>query len=519
MINFRSECDKYYVKQSIVIVIALLLVLGGLFFTNCYAQQKLFEGKKITVMSYAGGTEGPISSALYHWRPTWEEMTGAKLEIIEVPFAQMHEKMFMDLMTKTGSFDGFIVGNWEYGELIANDYISPIDQWFDDTRFPTWPKDGSGAENELHMWEGRWYGALFDMDSQYLYYRYDVLNNPEYQEKFKAEKGYDMPNPPKTLQQLLEVAAFFNGWDWNNDGEADAGTSWALKGGGQGIALHFMPISAQFTVLPGKIDRYHGVYWFDPEDMKPLVNKPGMVEALKYMVKLANTGPQAMKGWDLGEAWDYFLGGKSVFCLSWGDIGPLAQESTSKIKGKLGVTPIPGSEIVYDNSSQRLINLDKPNEVGHCLGGWHLVLSKLSKNPEVFYHLMAYLSSEPITQWCAVTGWDGVDVGRKCQYPPPFGTLPIYEYVKAGWDEGDALRFTGAVNQNYSRLTMWPLLRIPGAWEYFSAFDVYLSEALIERLSPQDAMDKAAKEFEDITNRIGREKQSIIYRRSLGLMP
>ena len=49
----------------------------------------------------------------------------------------------------------------------------------------------------LYTWQGKLYGVLFDADAQILYYRKDVLSNPEFQEKFKAKLGYDLPNPPK----------------------------------------------------------------------------------------------------------------------------------------------------------------------------------------------------------------------------------------------------------------------------------------------------------------------------------
>ena len=60
----------------------------------------------------------------------------------------------------------------------------------------------------LYTWQGKLYGVLFDADAQILYYRKDVLGNADYQEKFKSKLGYDLPNPPKTMKEMHDVASF-----------------------------------------------------------------------------------------------------------------------------------------------------------------------------------------------------------------------------------------------------------------------------------------------------------------------
>ena len=137
-----------------------------------------------------------------------------------------------------------------------------------------------------------------------------------------SEHGYDLPAPPRTWQQLLDVATCFNGKNRDaNDDEADSGMVLHLKVGEQGH-FHFQSLSASFAVTPGpEVTQHHNVYWFDPTDMKPLINSPGHVRALEFLLDLHQTGPAAQVGWSLGEAWDYFLRGKAVFVFSWGDVG------------------------------------------------------------------------------------------------------------------------------------------------------------------------------------------------------
>ena len=64
---------------------------------------------------------------------------------------------------------------------------------------------------------------------QILYYRKDVLANTAYQEKFKSKLNYELPNPPKSMKEMHDVAEFFTGWDWNGDGKEDWGISLHAK--------------------------------------------------------------------------------------------------------------------------------------------------------------------------------------------------------------------------------------------------------------------------------------------------
>ena len=61
----------------------------------------------------------------------------------------------------------------------------------------------------LYTWQGKLYGVLLDADAQILYYRKDVLGNQDYQENFKSKLGYDLPNPPKTMQEMHDRILFY----------------------------------------------------------------------------------------------------------------------------------------------------------------------------------------------------------------------------------------------------------------------------------------------------------------------
>lgn len=480
---------------------------------------KPWEGQTITVFVIAEGPEAGISGPFYHFRDEWEQMTGAKLEIAEFPFGELHEKMLTDILTGAGRYDIFVVGAWEYGDLIAANGIIPTDQFYGDPRFPEWPKDlAPNVANYNYIWGGQWYGVPNDADGQVLYYRKDILTDPQWQEAFKAEKGYDLPVPPTTWDELYDISAFFNGQDWNGDGEPDSGISMHLKVGGQGM-FHFTSLSAPFVVLPGpKVDNVHNTYWFDFETMEPIINEPGHVRALEFLQKLAKTGPDAQLGWTLGEAWDYFLRGKAIFTFSWGDVGSLAQDpERSEIKGKLGVSILPGVYEVYDRGAKEFVKLDEPNVVGNTTGGtWHGVISSLSKNPELAYHLLSFHAAVDKARFYAYHGWEGVDIGRESQFIEPYGTNTLQGFLDAGWDENDIQEYNKAYYDTYYAETVLPYLRIRGSFEYLTALDQALSKAMTGELTAQQALDLVAGDFRKITERLGKEQQLQLYRDSFG---
>ena len=282
------------------------------------------------------GPKGGISGPLHQLRPAWEQLTGAKLEILMIPVAELLNKTLTGLQFGGAQFDGVIQGAWFMGEYVTADLLRPIDDFVGDKRFPHWdPEWLPDTLLDLHAWDGKMYGVLNDSDGQVLYWRHDILTNPQWQERFKKDTGQDMPFPVRTWRDVIDIARFFHGKTW--DTEADSATQGSESDPGTGVVLHlkvneygmfhFMSLSAPFTVIRGnRVDRGINNYWFDPKTMEPLINQPGHVRALETLIELAQYGPKAQVGWDIGTAWDWFLRGKCIFTYSFGDVGALAQD-------------------------------------------------------------------------------------------------------------------------------------------------------------------------------------------------
>jgi multiple sugar transport system substrate-binding protein len=482
--------------------------------------QKPFEGASIAVTVNNSGPKGGISGPLYRLRPAWEELTGATLEIVEMPLAEQLPTTINDLSLGLNQFDGFMQGAWYMGEYVTPGYILPIDDWIADGRFFQWdPAWWPPSLAKIHQWEGQTYGTLNDSDGQVLYWRDDILSSADWQAQYEAEVGSPMPYPVKTWDDVIAIAQFFDGKNWDeNDADPDSGIVMHFRVNEQGM-FHFMSMSASYVVRPGDtVDRCTNNYWFDPATMEPLVNSEGHVRALEKLVELSQYGPDAQVGWDLGTAWDYFLRGKSIFVFSWGDVGALVQDTArSKIQGKLGASILPGSTEVYNMCDNAWETLEEPNVVGNTTGGsWHGIISSKSPNPEVVYSLYSFMAAKPVHLWNIYRGWTGVDPGVSTDFLPPNGTADLQGFLDVGWNENDVKVYTQAYYDNFFAETMLPYLRINGAEEYWRALDQNLSKAMVGELDAKTALDNTATEWAAITERRGLDLQLQQYQQSMG---
>jgi multiple sugar transport system substrate-binding protein len=219
----------------------------------------------------------------------------------------------------------------------------------------------------------------------------------------------------------------------------------------------------------------------------------------------------------LGQSWDHFLRGKAALTFTFGDLGGLAQQKGSLVKGKIGTAPLPGTLAYYNIQTGQWAQTDKPNQVGNTTGGsWAGVISKFSKSPEATYYLLALMATKEKSRIYAARGWDGVDPGRFSHFLPPQGTARLEDYLAAGWDATDVQLYTAAYYENFNNPLQVPYLRIPGMFSYLTALDIHLFEAAQGQLAPEEALKETTLDFEELTNRLGREQQAQVYRASLG---
>jgi multiple sugar transport system substrate-binding protein len=469
-----------------------------------YLNSKPYKDTTINVMALRLA----VGDCVEYHAPRWEEETGAHVNIAKIPIDTLHKEIFADLKGP-GQYDAYQTAAWYYGDFFTSDQpdIVEIAPFLKDPRFPYWdPDQFLPAMKRLYTWQGKLYGVLFDADCQILYYRKDVLGNTSYQEKFKSKLGYDLPNPPKNMKEMHDVASFFTGWDWNGDGKDDWGISLHAKVNEQGF-FHFLTLAAPYVVSPN--NKY---FYFNPDDMKPLINSEGHLRALEDYVKFLSNGPKEQIGWTLPEGWKPFLSGHAVMEATWGDLPTLAQDRAhSSVQGRVGASIIPGTTEAFNPLTGQWEQFPL-NVVGNTNGGtWHCVISRLSKQKEATYDFLAFMANKKNAFFNCVNGWTGVQPAMKYEYFPPVGSGSVVEWENQGWDKADALVYLQAYYQNLVLPEQEIYLRIPGAADYWHGLDVRISSVLAGKTQPKEALDDIYQAWEQITDRIGRESQKKLY--------
>ena len=474
-----------------------------------YLQSKPYKNTTINVMVIRSA----VGDCVEYHAPRWEEETGAHVNVTKVPIDTLHQEIFADLKGP-GQYDAYQTGAWFYGDFFTSEEpaIVEIASFLKDPKYPYWnPDQFLPAMRRLYTWQGKLYGVLFDADAQILYYRKDVLGNANFQDKFKSKLGYDLPNPPKTMKEMHDVASFFTGWDWNGDGKDDWGISLHAKVNEQGF-FHFLTLAAPYVISPS--NKY---FYFNPDDMKPLINSEGHLRALEDYVRFLANGPSEQIGWTLEQGWNVFLTGHAVMEPTWGDLPTLAQDrARSSVQGRVGATIIPGTTESFNPLTNQW-EQSSLNAVGNTNGGsWHCVISRLSKQKEAAYDFLAFMANKRNAFFNVTNGWTGVQPAMKYEYFAPVGTGKVEEWENQGWDKDDAIAYLNAYYANLVLPAQQIYLRIPGAAEYWHELDVRISSVLSGARKPKEALDDIYQAWEQITDRYGRESQKKLYAESYG---
>jgi multiple sugar transport system substrate-binding protein len=480
----------------------------------CEGDACLGAGKELTIQCIDDSVKIPWEEV----RAEYEAATGATVTLVFDPLAEAFPKLLDDQASGSNQFDVAMIGMWWLGELVYGEYLLSYDDMYADTsgKFPKINvEDELPGIQALRQYDGKKYVVPYDCDGQALYYRRDLLTDPTHMEAFQTEYGYELA-PPQTWEQVRDIAKYFNGKPLGGDAGNGHGISMHLKVGGQGM-FHYMALSAPFVIGPENPN----LYWFDPDNMDPLVESEGHRRAMAVYAELVQYGPEAMAGWSLGEAWDYFLRGNAVFTYSWGDVAPLAVERNSFVKGKIGTAPLPGTMAYVNPKTGEEYPTETPNQVGNTIGGsWAGVILASTDEPELAYYWLALTATEEKQRFYAARGTDGVDPGRLSQMPSDVvegGTGDIADYTAQGWDEVDAKEYVKAYYDTFQNPSQFPYLRIPGTAEYWNAMDIRLSEAVTGQSTPEEALTNMANDFRDINDRLGVDIQLDVYKKSLGL--
>lgn len=411
-----------------------------------------------------------------------------KLGITLVPDAEptpTHYLLAMrDWMSGGGSYDIVtLLPRWN-GEFMGMGYLLALNDFMDGDEV-AWEGYNDIIERYRKTyceWGGKIYAYIQDGDAAIMYYRKDILGNPEYQAKFKAKYGYDLPVPPETWKQLEDVADFFNGWDWDGDGEVE-----------YGIGFHPWHEELLITSFAACfMSRSNGKLFFD-KDMHPQINNKYGIETLNIMKHLYKDTPPGWLGYTWTESFSIFIEGHVALSLNYGDTGKVilnpgtfAGYGGPELQPKIGYSLWPatyhnGEPVVYD-----------PIFFGRIMG-----IPRFSKHPKAAFEVIKEVSRPERKILHCSNIRSGTDIFAYSLQDPKKWTINIDpEFIKI---------YAKALDYGV------PDIMIPSSEQYYRLLGVQVQKFLTGEQDAKATLVRIESDWERTTDQLGREKMIIAW--------
>lgn len=443
-----------------------------------------FNNVTINLVGDAGHNLKPYE----FWKDEFAQ-AGIIIKTIEVPFEGVYEKEKTEFVAGSGAFDVVTFYPAYIGDFAGNGYLEPLDEYMKKDPAAVW--DPNAKDVLAPFWElyckfgGKVYALPIDGDVHMLMYRKDLFGNADEQAAFKARYGKDL-KPPETWEDWLQVGEFFT----RKKGEKLAGQT--LDRDFYGSA-EFAKRGFSFAWF---VDRWaaFGEPYFD-ENMKPQVNSPNAVKALQNFVDSLKNAPPDVRGYGYDELRDALLKGAVAMVVQWTDVPKKGADPTqSEIAGKLGVGRVPGWEIGGTVVHRAMMPV-----------GRVVAVAKDSKNKEAAYWVAKHVSYDRSLEDVS-TALTGLDPYREHHFtnPQAYAMFPSKEEAQLYLNGVKAAMADG-----------YPEIFIPGAAQYEDSLDLHVNKALAGEETPQQALDAVVKEWDAITDKLGRDRQIQLWKQAL----
>jgi len=391
----------------------------------------------------------PSTDAFQKMTAEFEELTGisVKWEVMEEGY--LKNKQLLDYTGRTGTYDVLMVDGFWISEYGAKKVVEPLDDYIADaTLTPEWfdYEDIVPAyRNGISKYDGNTYGIPTAGETRFIAYRTDLF------EKYGKE-------PPKTMDEFLELAQFFNG---KEDGLYGVSMR-AQRGTHAASGL----LSIMYNFGGGFINQQTG---------EATVNDPKSVQAMQFYVDLLKNAPKDVASYTHEEALSAFTTGKAAM---WLDATALATRildaGSSQVADKVAFVPTP----------------EGPEGRASALAGWNMSISSLSEKKEAAWAFIVFMNSKEKAKEYVQEG--GVPVRTSIYTDEELAASDISYPVQ--------LEALNDANVLVEKGISW----IPPHEKLGQILDrvgYYVSAAMFGEMTVQEAADKAQKEVQDITGK------------------
>lgn len=438
----------------------------------------------------------PIAGPAFRHASTFSELTGSPVELRRLKFKNLYDEIMISFVTGTHPGDVLIIPPaWvpDFAPFLSEVPDAQLKSLATALIQPVY-------KEPLMKWDGRWLAMTVDGDVHIGAYRKDLFESQRFRQAFAREYGRSL-EPPRTWAEYIEIAGFFDG-QTDESGQRIFGTLEAYAEGGQRmwyLISHAVPYASH--------PQFPGYLFFDPTTMAPTINSPAWKRAVEEYVRLKNYGPPDADALDSHSVRQRFARGEAAMAIDWSDLGVLTTDpETSAVAGNVGFFALPGSRRVWNPDQQNWDMLGHARAVPFlALGGWVAVVPASTTDQERAWAFVDWYGSPANSLEDLRDGSTGIN---------PYRSTHLTNAV--GWGEmmgkAAAEQYLNVLKDSLSAPQVAHELRIPGYRAYMGALDTQLRAVLAGTVSIDEALNTAAVQWDEITDRLGRESQLRHYR-------
>ena len=411
--------------------------------------------------------------------PMWEQLTGIKSNVVELSNPDQYSKAVAEHIAGSGAYDVLDISPAWTPSLADGGVIAPLDDYIAKYMNMADLEDYHPLYKALPTYKGKIWGFFDDGDMFALYYRKDIFEDPAMMEAYQAKFGTPLA-PPKTWEEYAQIAQFIT----DQKAPDVYGAGHFRKAGSPGNQFDFLQ---QFRANGGQLfdDEHEGA-------ARLAGRRQDAAEHARRQRRLDPRQQRARRGLALGRVPDR-QGGDDLFVAAHG---------------------AHGGELLAERHGDQLRPALADRRQGRLRGG----SGQPGARDRLQQGAVGGLGRTPTPPTCSCSGRPR----RRCRSPAcmlPYALRDPYRlsHFKSDlyaqlWP--DAKEYLLNLNNSANVGLLDPIM--PGAQDYFLSID-RMATAVWAGADPQEALETAAAEWDDTTERLGVDSQKAFYAEFLKL--
>ena len=288
----------------------------------------------------------------------WADKYGTTVDVVELPYSSLFEKLLLDLSSNTGAYDIIMMDDPWFPRMVQNGKLSEmavpdadfIETCLDVCRYP--------------YKTGKFYAVPYVGNSQLFFYRKDLF-------------GMAHLTEPKTWDDVLAAAARLQYRQVINEKVSERFGYVMRAAPGNAAVTDFMPL---FWAYGAELLDANG---------NPTVNTPAGIAALDMMLRLGRYSPPGYAGFNADEVSAHLLQSTAAMSINWPAwITAMDDPTKSKVTNQISFAQMPGER--------------RPGQAE--LGAWLLAVPAGSRNAVEAKLFVTWATSKQPMKEAAVRG-------------------------------------------------------------------------------------------------------------------